>query len=84
MTGESGVPIIVGTVTRSEALRRFGTQIELARALGITQASVAGWGENIPRLRQIQIEVITDGELQADASCWPPANNKEEALPLTI
>lgn len=82
MTAESGVPIIDG-MTRSEALRHFGTQVELARVLGITQASVAGWGESIPRLRQIQIEVITSGELQADPSCWPPVNRKEESLPLT-
>lgn len=45
----------------------FKTQAAIARALKVTRQAVAQWEENgIPIGRQYQIEVLTNGELQAD------------------
>lgn len=60
-------------MTKSDAVKFFGSQAELASALGITQPSVAEWPEQVPKLRQIQLERITKGKLQADPECYMPA-----------
>ena len=51
-----------------EAVRhpRFGTQVRLAQALGITQPTVASWGGRPPALHQLRIEAMTNGDLRAD------------------
>lgn len=49
-----------------DAISYFKSQSALARALGIRPPSVAGWGEVVPELRQLQIEAITGGQLKAD------------------
>lgn len=48
-----------------DAIRFFGTQAELARALGITRQSIKSWGETVPLARQYQIERMTSGKLRA-------------------
>ena len=50
-----------------EIIKWFGSQVELARQLGVTQAAVAQWvaDENVPPYRAIQIERITDGQFKA-------------------
>jgi len=53
-------------MTRSEAIRFFGSQAALAKSLGIGRASVNNWGEQIPLGRQYQLEVLTGGALKAD------------------
>lgn len=52
-------------MTRSDAIKHFGSKANLARALGITYAAVHQWGEEIPLLRQYQIQTITRGALKA-------------------
>jgi DNA-binding transcriptional regulator YdaS (Cro superfamily) len=37
----------------------YGTQVALAKALGITQPTVSEWGEYPPALHQLRIEAIT-------------------------
>lgn len=51
---------------KAQATKYFGSQVALARALGIGKSSVSEWGDTIPLLRQCQIEVITSGKLKAD------------------
>ena len=60
-------------MTKCDAIRHFGSQAALARALGITRAAVNGWGPTIPYVRQCQIQVVTRGALQADAMPDPSA-----------
>ena len=38
----------------------------LAKALGISQSAVSQWGDEVPELRQLQLERITGGKLKAD------------------
>lgn len=47
------------------AIDYFGSQAELARKLGIQPQSITDWGDEVPRLRQLQIEHITGGLLKA-------------------
>lgn len=58
-----------GGMTKDQAVEAFDTQVRLAEALGITQGSVAGWGEYPPPLRQLQIEALTGGKLKAEPDC---------------
>lgn len=48
-----------------DAISYFGSQAELARALGISRQSVKGWGTKVPLARQYQIERLTAGKLKA-------------------
>lgn len=50
-----------------EIIQQFGSQVELARQLGVTQAAVAQWvaDEKVPAYRAIQIERITGGQFKA-------------------
>lgn len=53
-------------MTTQEAVAYFGgKKIDLAKALGIRPSAVTMWGDEIPMLRQYQIEHLTKGELQA-------------------
>ena len=53
-------------MTTQQAIRHFGSQAKLAKALGIKPPSVSVWGERPPMLRQFQIERLTGGKLKAD------------------
>lgn len=49
-----------------DAVRHFGTKSALARALGITKASLTSWRERVPALRAWQLSRITAGKLKFD------------------
>ena len=49
-----------------DVLAYFGTQSKIAEALKISQAAVAQWKNEVPMLRQFQLERITKGELRVD------------------
>lgn len=53
-------------MTYTEALSHFGTQVKLARALGITQPTVSAWHGEVPPPYQYQLEIITAGTLRVD------------------
>lgn len=53
-------------MTTKEASTHYGSQLALARALGIWPTAVSQWGESPPQLRQYQIQCITEGKLKAD------------------
>lgn len=63
----------------SDAIKHFGTQQKLASALGLSQSSVAEWGEYPPRLRQLQIAALTGGALAAEPGILPVPAAQEEA-----
>ncbi len=57
-------------MTKDEAIAALGgTQVKAAAALGITQGSIAGWGDTVPPMRQLQIEALTGGKLRAGPEC---------------
>jgi len=53
----------------TDVITHFETQVRTAKALGIDQSSVSGWGEYPPDARQLQIERITLGALKAEPGC---------------
>lgn len=58
-------------MTKTDAIKHFGTQVLLAKALNTSQSTVASWGISPPDLRQLQIEALTGGALKADANILP-------------
>ena len=54
-------------MTTDEAIKwAGGTQVLLAERLGLKQPSIASWGTHPPPLRQIQIEMLSGGELKSE------------------
>ena len=52
-------------MTTNEAVAIFGSKAEIARALGISRASVTEWGEKIPELRVYQLrEILVERQTQ--------------------
>ena len=49
-----------------DAINYYGSRSKLARALDVTPQAINNWGEELPMLRQYQIEVLTKGKLIAD------------------
>ncbi len=45
-------------MTKEQAIKHFGTQQELAKALKIKQPAIAQWPDPIPELREFQIREI--------------------------
>lgn len=60
-------------MTYSDVISHFGTQVAIAKALGITQSTVSGWGGVVPPKYQYQLEVITEGAMRADDDLRPKA-----------
>lgn len=54
-----------------DAIAHFGTQAALARALNIKPQSITDWGDEVPPLRQLQLEALLGGRLRADPSILP-------------
>ena len=68
-------------MTYDSLLDYFGSQAGIARALGVTQPSVAEWKERgVPPLRQLQAEQITAGNLKADDNVFA-SKKEQEARP---
>lgn len=57
------------------AIKHFGGRSALAKALGINPASTHSWGETVPKLRQLQLEMLTGGKLKADPKLKLSAND---------
>ena len=49
----------------SVVVKHFNGKSNLAKALGISPASVSQWSDDVPELRAYQIERLTNGVLTA-------------------
>ena len=54
-------------MNKKDVLTYYGTQIKLAEALSISQASISNWGSIIPEKQALRLEKVTGGELKYDA-----------------
>lgn len=52
-------------MTKTQAIKHFGSVSALAKALNVTYEAVRQWAD-VPELRQYQIERITNGSLKAE------------------
>ena len=50
---------------KSDAFEHFGGPAATARAIGISHQSVSKWGETVPTLHAVTIELVTKGKLRA-------------------
>lgn len=57
-----------------DVVAHFGNTVKVAEALGIAQAAVSQWGEDIPQRRAFELQHITEGALKADFT--PPQHTK--------
>lgn len=53
-------------MTKTQAIQHFGSISNLAKALKVSYEAVRQW-EEVPELRQYQLELITKGVLRASA-----------------
>lgn len=65
-------------MTKAEAVAFLGSELKLAAELQVSGSNVSAWTD-IPRLRQFQLEVQTDGALKADRSPMPIRRHKRGA-----
>lgn len=60
---------------KADAIKYFGSQKIIAETLGIKQAAVSQWGEEVPPLRAFQLERLSDGNLkpkvEGSVNCYP-------------
>lgn len=49
-----------------DVVRFFGSKSKVAKELQLTKQAVGQWGEIVPELRQLQIELITSGQLRSE------------------
>jgi len=48
-----------------DAIDYYGGRDALARALGLDRTATYHWGDEVPELRQYQLQVLTEGGLKA-------------------
>jgi transcriptional repressor of cell division inhibition gene dicB len=56
----------INVVKTNDVIKFWGTAANASRALGISPESILQWGEEVPKLRQFQVEVLSAGMLRAD------------------
>lgn len=56
----------------SDAIKHFGSEVEIAAALACTRQAVALWkeGDVIPKGRAYELQVITGGKLRVDRTLY--------------
>jgi transcriptional repressor of cell division inhibition gene dicB len=52
------VSYIIQHMTKEQAIKLAGSQVELALMLGISQAAVSQWGDKVPEMRVWQLKVL--------------------------
>lgn len=55
----------------NDAVEHFRTKAAITRALGISSAAVAQWGDVVPLESALALEILTGGELSVDRSLYP-------------
>lgn len=59
---------------KDDVVSYFGSVGNVAKALGISHASVSGWGEVIPKGRAFEIQALTSEKLKVDPSLYVKPN----------
>lgn len=56
-----------------QVINYFGSQVEAARQLGVTQPTLSNWRSRgqIPKLQQLRIEHLTRGKIRATPGILP-------------
>lgn len=62
--------LYLGAMLKTVAIAHFGSQIALAKALGVTKGAVSLWGEVIPEGSAYKLESLTKGVLRVDPQLY--------------
>ncbi|MGR3303770.1 MAG: Cro/CI family transcriptional regulator [Candidatus Scalindua sp.] len=54
-------------IKTADAIKHFGSAVELAKALGISKQAIPQWGKHVPEGRAYQLQIITNGELSTSS-----------------
>lgn len=65
---------------KSDVIEHFGSEAEVARALGVTRGAVWQWKDIIPRGSAYQIQIITRGKLRVDPTVYPPKKKPDSMV----
>ena len=68
----------MGIMTTDEAVKLWGGQTRLAKALGITRDAIYKWGQYPPMATQFQIMVLSGGRLSVTYINEKGQNNNDE------
>jgi transcriptional repressor of cell division inhibition gene dicB len=63
---------------KSDVIEYFGSQVAVARALGLTKGAVHLWKKIVPYGRAVQIEAVTNQALRVDPKFYPRYANHQE------
>lgn len=58
----------IAVMDMGKVVEWYGSKAAVARALGVSAVAVTRWKDDIPPLRQLQLERMTKGALRADDS----------------
>jgi transcriptional repressor of cell division inhibition gene dicB len=65
---------------KSDVIDHFGgSQIKVAKALGITKSAVSQWKEVIPEGAAYKLQVMTAGVLRVDPALYPESDKSPAA-----
>ncbi len=67
---------------KTHAIDYFGSQAEIARALEISSAAVAKWGDVVPHTSATALEILSGGGARVDRSLYPELARAEAAEPI--
>lgn len=67
-------------MTKQQAIGHFKGIPALATALSISYQAVHNWPDRVPSFRQLQLQILTDGALTADAEALGVTPNPEQIL----
>lgn len=60
---------------KQDVIKHFGTQLAVAKALGVSAAAVSKWPGLIPELQAMKLERITDGKLKYNPELYLHRDN---------
>ena len=58
-------------MTKTDAIKHYGSQAKLGAALGLAQTTVSSWSI-VPAIHQLRLQKLTRGKLKADIDALTP------------
>ena len=66
---------------KADAIKHFGTRIRSAEVLGISQASISGWGELVPEKNAARLAAASDGALVYEPRVYDAYRSRKPIVP---
>ena len=66
---------------KADAIKHFGTRIRIAEVLGISPASISGWGELVPEKNAARLAAASDGALVYEPRVYDAYRSRKPIVP---